>query len=596
MISNIVRFLKAVFTPFVIKQIARVPITVGIISLLLFLYKVGFKDATFKSELIQGFFIASLIIGSISVIVRYFIKDARPRLIVLPLEILLLVFYIILISHFYKIELAPFFEFLKHPFWLDFAIFVLFFRELTALRVDFRRSFISPAQLFVISFLLIIVFGGLLLMLPNASHSGIHVVDAFFTSTSAVCVTGLVVVDTGTFFTSFGQIIILVLIQIGGIGIMTFASYFSYFFRGVSSYENQIVLREMTNTERLGEVFSVLKNIIAITFLIEGIGALLIFQSINAELVPLLNDRIFFSAFHAVSGFCNAGFSTLQNSLYDGVFQFNYPLHLIIAGLIVFGGLGFPIIFNVLKFVRIKILVFFYYLFRRKKRIYYPWILNVNSRIVLLSSLVLILAGAVLFFVFEYHNTLSNHSFAGKIVTSIFASITARTAGFNTVDTAMIGLPAILTITFLMWIGASPGSTGGGIKTTTFAVAFLNILSIARGKERLEVFNREIPGNSVNRAFAIIVLSIVVISMSIFLVSFFEKDKSLLSIVFECVSAYSTVGLSRGITADLSVYSKWVIMVTMFIGRISMLTVLIAFFKKSSSGRLRYPTEDLLIN
>ena len=596
MMSNNEGFFKAVFTTFVMRQIAKIPITIAVISILLFIYKVGFKDSDYNNEIILFVYILSLIIGSFSIVTRYFFRDVRPRLLVIPLEIMLLTFNIILIFHHFNIVISPIFDFLKHSFWLEIAVFLLFFRELTALRVNFRRTFITPPQLFVFSFLSIIVFGGLLLMLPNATYTGIGVVDAFFTSTSAVCVTGLVVVDTGTFFTHFGQIIILVLIQIGGIGIMTFASYFSYFFRGVSSYENQIVLREMTNTERLGEVFSVLKNIIGITFLIEAVGAVLIFYSLDTNLVPLLNDRIFFSAFHAVSGFCNAGFSTLQNSLYDGVFQFNYSLHLIIAGLIIFGGLGFPIIFNVLKLIRIKIVVFFVKIIGKKKKTYYPWILNVNSRIVLITSLVLIVVGTILFYIFEYNNTLSAHSFAGKIVTSFFASVTARTAGFNTVDTAMLGLPAILIITFLMWIGASPGSTGGGIKTTTFAVAILNIINIARGKVRLEVFKREIPGNSVNRAYAIIILSIVVISLSVFFVSFFDPDKRLLDIGFECVSAYSTVGLSRGITADLSAYSKWIIIITMFIGRISMLTVLIAFYKKVASDKLKYPTEDLLIN
>lgn len=580
----------------IIKRIRQLPFIVSVLTIFLFLYDMGFEHKMTSSDMFYFIYTIGLIIGTISIISRYFIKESRPRLKAIPFEILLLLFLFLIINQYFKFEhLKTFLVFENHAY-LYVAIFLVFIREFSALKLNFKIAKINPAQLFVFSFLIIIIIGGLLLMLPNATNSGISFIDALFTSTSAVCVTGLVVVDTGSFFTEFGQIIILVLIQIGGIGIMTFTSYFSFFFRGASSYENQLSIREMTNTEKIGEVFSILKKIILVTFLIESIGAILIFQSLEHINFTDLSDRIYFSIFHSISGFCNAGFSTLQNSLFENPFQFNYPLQLIIAGLIIVGGIGFPIVFNLLKFIRIKITNFFIQIGGQKQSKTIPWIININSRIVVMTTLFLILFGTLFFFLFEYNNTLRNHSFFGKIVTAFFGSVTTRTAGFNTVDTAALSLPTTLIVILLMWIGASPGSTGGGIKTSTFAIAILNILSIAKGKTRLEIYKREISGTTVNRSFAIIVLSIFVISISIFLVSLFDSNLSLRDISFECISAYSTVGLSRGITSDLSVASKFVLIFTMFIGRVSMLTVLIAIFKKISSEKYRYPSENILIN
>lgn len=223
-------------------------------------------------------------------------------------------------------------------------------------------------------------------------------------------------------------------------------------------------------------------------------------------------------------------------------------------------------------------------------------IINVNTRIVLITTLILIVSGTVLLYIFEYNNTLAEHNQFGKIVTAFFGSVTTRTAGFNTVDNSALAIPTVMVVLLLMWIGASPGSTGGGIKTSTIAIALLNFISIAKGKNKIEVFKREIAQKSVNRAYAIITLSIGVIFLSVFGVSLFDRDKGLLNISFECVSAFGTVGLSRGITAALSNSSKLIIILTMFVGRVSMLTILIALFKKMALHEYRYPTEEVLIN
>ena len=480
--------------------------------------------------------------------------------------------------------------------WAYLALFLYFLREFSARKIDLNRKLLNPAQLFIVSFLCMILFGTLLLLLPTATHGDISALDAFFTATSAVCVTGLIVVDTGSFFTEFGQTIILILIQLGGLGIMTFASYFSYFFRGKSSYENQIMLKDMTNSDKIGEVFIVLKKIILLTFSIELAGAVLIFMSTRAAAIPGVFNKMFFSVFHSISAFCNAGFSTLENSLYQPEFKFNYPLQIIVLLLFVLGGIGFPILFNLYKYA-------VYYLKNQilkirypEESVYLPWVINLNTRIVLVTTAVLLSVGTILFYLSEYNNTLAEHSGFGKLVVSVFGAATPRTAGFNSVDTSALNFSTTMIIFILMWIGASPGSTGGGIKTTTFALATLNFFSLAKGKDRVEVFRREISNLSTRRAFAIISLSLMVIGTATFLIASFDEEKTLLSIAFEAFSAYSTVGLSLGITPELSSASKLVIIATMFIGRVSMLTILIALLRRVRHLNYRYPKEEILMN
>ena len=562
-------------------------------------YELGFNHDSHERELLQSFYLLVMCVGLASITVRYLFKSTRPKSSVRPFDLLLVIFLIVLI--FIDLELLfenqfSFLHFLKARIWVYIALILIFIRELASSTFNFRRMTVNPAQLFILSFLFIILVGTGMLLLPNATYTSISVIDALFTSTSAVCVTGLIVVDTGSFFTPFGQMTILMLIQLGGLGIMTFTSYFSYFFKAGSSYENQLLLSAMTNTEKLGEVFSTLKKIILITFIIEGSGALLVFYNLDITIVQSFTDRLFFSIFHSISGFCNAGFSTLSNNFYESTYRYNYPLHLIISFLIILGGIGFPIVFNLWSSVKNNFKNVLYYIIGSKERIRMLRIINVNTRIVLITTLILIVSGTLLIYIFEYNNTLAEHNQIGKIVTAFFGSVTTRTAGFNTVDNSTLAIPTIMIMILLMWIGASPGSTGGGIKTSTLAIAFLNFISLAKGKEKIEVFKREIAQKSVNRAFAIIVLSIGVIFLSIFGVSLFDRDKGLLNISFECVSAFGTVGLSRGITAALSNPSKIIIILTMFIGRVSMLTVLIALFKKLAQHEYRYPTEEVLIN
>ncbi|MBN1200064.1 MAG: ATPase [Bacteroidales bacterium] len=508
-------------------------------------------------------------------------------------DFVLIAFLIILIlNNTGLIELNVF----NRIWWTYIAIFLISFRELLLLKLNVKRSYMNPGQLFIASFILVILIGSLLLLLPGATHTGISVVNALFTATSAVCVTGLVVVDTGTYFTLFGQSIIMILIQIGGLGIMTFTSYFGYFFRGGTSYENQLLMKDMANTDKIAEIYRTFKKIILLTLAIECAGAIAIFICIDTASLYGHTDPFFFSIFHSISGFCNAGFSTFSDSLYEGSIRYNYPLQGVIALLFITGGLGFLIVFNFIKYIKHLLINRLLPPILFKRPVHKPWVINLNARIVVITTLILLIMGTSFIYLFEAKNTLSDHQGVGKILTAFFTAATPRTAGFNVVETSALHLPSILLIIFLMWVGASPGSTGGGIKTSSLAVAILNGLSLAKGRQRIELYHREISHVSVRRAFAIMFLSLSTIGISIFLVAFFEEGKDLLRIVFECFSAFGTVGLSMGITAKLSTAGKLVIILTMFIGRIGALTLIIALLRKVRFVAYRHPTEDILIN
>lgn len=576
--------------------VSKTSFTIAVFAFLLSIIDLGFLLEKDLDEFFLFTYNLGILICLISLTARLYWKKLRMHRKIVASDTFLSVFLAFVLI-FNVVSLARNGTDSLHNTWTYIALFLVFIREIYNIHFRFKYKVVNPAQLFVGSFFIIILMGSLLLMLPNATRGEISYVDALFTATSAVCVTGLAVVDTGGVFTLIGQTIILFLIQTGGLGIMTFASYFSYFFRSGSSYENQMYMGEMTNVDKLDEVFSVLKKIITVTFAIEAIGAVMLFFSITDSAVHGFGHRIYFSVFHAVSAFCNAGFSPLKNSLFEATFRFNYLFQLIIALLVIFGGLGFPIIFNSWKFFVYKIGNTFKRLLKKREKTYLPWVLNLNSKVIISTTAILLISGTIFVLIFEYNNTLTeHHSFFGKFIVSFFGSVTTRTAGFNSIDTGAMTLPTTLIFILLMWIGASPASTGGGIKTSTIAVAFLNVVSIAKGEKNLEIFGREISGVSINKSFAIILLSVVVIFTSTLGVAMFDADKNLLSIVFEVVSAYATVGLSRGITGSLTDASKIIVLITMFLGRVGMITFLMAIIKKTNNTKYRYPTEDLLIN
>ncbi|MEK9912813.1 MAG: potassium transporter TrkG, partial [Flavobacteriaceae bacterium] len=444
------------------KYFYRLSFWTSLFCFLLLIYDFGFHSSITESFDLDLFYYYALLVGLVSSVLTY-INDRKriyQRIAILD-GVSCLFSGVLLALNFFTPENYEFRQ-VSEQFSLEkFAAALLFFKGFLDLRVSYKRTALNPAQLFLISFVVIILGGTLLLSLPGATHEGIGLLDALFTATSAVCVTGLIVVDTATHFTFFGQSILLFLIQIGGLGILTFVSYFSYFFKGEISYEKQIAINQINSSGAIGKELGLLKSILIITLSIEAFSALLIFYNTDPAAFTSVSERVFFSVFHAVSAFCNAGFSTLSDSLMQGGFQFNYGLQLAIILTFVLGGLGFPIVSNIVSYLSYKTKGVFSFF---DKPNYRPWVLTLNSRIALITTIVLTVGGTLVFFGLEKDGVLSSHSGFGKLVTALFGATTPRTAGFNTVDVSHLRFPTLLLTMFLMWVGASPKSTGGGIK------------------------------------------------------------------------------------------------------------------------------------
>lgn len=481
--------------------------------------------------------------------------------------------------------------------YYNILLILIFFVEVSRGSLNILKLKFNPPLLFAGSFFFLILLGTGMLMLPTATYSYLSFTDALFTATSAVCVTGLIVVDTSTHFTPFGQGIILVLIQLGGLGVMIFVSFFGFFFQGSFSFQNQIFLKDFVNEENLDKMFKTLGKILFFTFIVEMLGAALIFYNLPT-MVDDLDQMIWFSVFHSVSAFCNAGFSIATDGLHNATMglRYAYNLHLVIALLIIAGGVGFPVVLNIYRFFGFWMKNLINIGFKGGSLHFKPKVINVNTRLAITTTVILLMLGTALFWVFERDGVLTGLDSSAQFVTAFFGAVTPRTAGFNTVDLNNLAMPTLLLTIFLMWVGASPASTGGGIKTSTLALALLNIKSIAKGINRVEYFGREISSESLQRAFGIIIMSVLVIGLCVFGLSATNPEISIRAIVFESVSAFSTVGLSLGITHQLNDTGKLILTAAMFIGRIGTLTLLVAFFKKLSSWSYRYPTEQVFIN
>ena len=452
--------------------------------------------------------------------------------------------------------------------------------------------YFNPAIVFVGSFMILVLIGSFLLILPSATNSGITFTNALFTATSAVCVTGLTVVDTAVDFTLVGQSIIIVLIQLGGIGILTFTSFFAFFFRGSSSFKEGLNTRDFIANEGLKDVFRAALNVVIFTLGVEFVGAVFIYVSVIDNVI--IDNKVYFSVFHSISAFCNAGFSTLPGGILNATVRFNYYLQWILMLMIILGGLGHNIVFNFFHYIKTYIFELFDKKIIHKK----VRIITLNTRIVIYTTLLLLIGGSLFLFISEYNHTLLHHNtIFGKITAASFNAVSPRTAGFSATDYAEMSVPSLLFIIFLMWIGGSPASTAGGIKTSTFALATLNIVAVARGKSRIQLFGRRISADSTSRAFAILSISLITIGISVMAVLIFEPEGTpILTVAFECFSAYSTVGSSINFTPTLTEPSKYVLILTMFIGRIGMLNLMVGLLRRLNHQFYEYPRENILIN
>lgn len=448
-----------------------------------------------------------------------------------------------------------------------------------------RRQLMHPMRIPVFAFATLVLLGGILLWIPLSNHTGVSFIDALFTSTSASCVTGLAVVDIGTRFTFFGHCVLIVLMEVGGLGIMTFSTMLLLAVGGKAGITNQnILISSFTSSDGTYSPTSILKEVMKFTFLIQAVGAIVFFTQ-----TPQFGtfDRVFFAIFHSVSAFCNAGFSTLPNNFMD--YSSNWVFCLNTCMLIFTGGIGFITLSELSR------------LGKRESGIRR---LSLHSRLALTTSAILIILGAVAFFFFDFHSTLAPLSLSDKILNSLFHSVSSRTAGFNTLDLSVMAAPTAFVIIMLMYIGGSPGSCAGGIKTTTSAV--LAVLGFNRflGRDRSHIMNRTIPEETVDSATRLFIISIVILAIGTLLVATIEsiaRSESgvqthafFLKVLFETTSAFATCGLSMGITASLCTVSKIVIIGLMFIGRLGPLGIITAMAKPKSE-RAWHAEENIMI-
>ncbi len=470
--------------------------------------------------------------------------------------------------------------------FIGIALFVVLALELGRFGSQLRFIKINPSIAFVLSFILIIIIGTGLLILPamTTAPGGMPLIDALFTAVSASCVTGLIVVDTATYFTFRGQMVILLLIQIGGLGIVTFATFFASFLRAGAGFKQRDLIPDYLDTETISSARRLLRQIVFLTFAIEFGAFLLIYFTWSGFEFANIGEKMFYSAFHAISAFCNAGFSIFTAGLYEPGIREAYLLHGVIALTLIVGSLGFSPVQDIFSPSRLR------------DRLAHPWKeWRLSTKISVNVAAVLLVVGTLGFFLLERNNTLDSLNLSESLITSFFQSATTRTAGFNTVDFAALATPTLILIMTLMFIGGASGSTAGGIKTSTFYVIIASVLATSQRKSKLFIGNRYIPTEVIYKSLSIFFYGIAIVLIGLFCLSITEPDTDILDLTFEQVSAFGTVGLSTGITASLSTAGKVIIILTMFLGRVGTLTFAVALSRRQSKENFKLPSNNLMV-
>lgn len=437
---------------------------------------------------------------------------------------------------------------------------------------------LSPPKVLMLGFTVLILTGSVLLSLPVATESreGLPFLDALFTATSAICVTGLVVVDTGDTFSIFGELVILMLIQIGGLGFMTFSTLFLIIMKKRISLKERLLIKESFNFTDLSGVVKIARRVFMFTLTAETIGGIILAFRFSMDMA--VGKAIYFGFFHAISNFNNAGFDLLGGFQSLTMYVDDPIVTITIGLLIILGGIGFIVIHEL-------------YDYRQTKR------LSLHTKIVLTATSILVVGATILIFLLEYHNakTLGTLSPVGKWLGAFFQSVTPRTAGANTLPIADLTYPTLFLIIFLMFVGAGSGSTASGIKVTTLTVLLATIWSQLRGKENVTLFKRKIVMETILKAFTITACGLLLVFTATFILSVTEKGFEFIVYLFEATSAFGTVGLSMGLTPELSPIGRICIIVMMFIGRLGPLTIAFALTRNRKDDAFHYPKGNIMI-
>lgn len=444
---------------------------------------------------------------------------------------------------------------------------------------NFKKSLIHPPRLLALSFLAAIVVGSLLLLIPAATASGkIKIIDAFFTATSAICVTGLIVVDTNTYFSSLGHTIIIILIQLGGLGIMTFSSFILLTAGRRVSLTGKLVVEGSLRPSAISSFRELLRDVFIFTFSIESLGAILLLIRFGQKWS--FPRAMALSVFHSISAFCNAGFSLFSENLAN--YRGDVLVNLVMMLLIVLGGLGFFVLQEIKLAIKHSL---------SGERVKF----SLHTKLVASVTTGIILAGSILIFLADFRIGLAGLPVKEKILVPLFHAVSARTAGFNTIDLNQLSVASALILILVMFVGASPGSTGGGVKTTTFGVIFAFIRSRIKGYEVPQIFSRAIRHEDIIKAYTLISLAMGLIFAATFSLLIIQPELSFKAALFEVVSAFGTVGLSLGITPQLHPLGKLVLIAVMYVGRIGPLTMLYAFSRVRPLGAYQYVEENIMV-
>lgn len=583
-------------------RVSHIIVALSMIGVLIYYY--GFPQTTeskqFLTQLIEFSFIFYIIRFIVKVIYNFnlikFFREEWLEAIVVLILIVELTFYhfsssTTLFNYFLSFgfqDLTDFSNIVIQVFFFTYVVIDLLKKR------DFKQYFkVYPGLLFMLSILIIVVVGTGLLMLPEMTKSdySISFIDAVFISTSSASVTGLTTVDISEILTFKGQVVLMFLIQLGGLNTIAFGALYLLLAKFGIGLKQHDVLEDFVNESSFLETEKMFSKIIKWTLAIEFIGFLLIFILIEpVGQLKTVSSRIFYSAFHAVSSFCNAGMSTIKDGLMNDIVATNYALHGVLLCLFFIGGFGMVYLFDIFGIKHLR------------NRMKNPWkTLRFDTRITLYTTLFLLALGALVFFIFEHDRSLEGMSSMGKAVTTFFSAMTPRSAGLSTVDFSRLSMPVLVFILFLMFVGASSGSSGGGIRVSTFAVLLSSVVSAIKRKPHVEILKRTIDTEVVLKAYSVLIFFLVGNLLGIFALLITEQSAieagrfGLMDIMFEHVSAASTVGLSTGVTQYLSTGGKVVLIIAMFVGRVGTLTIAYLFGRQAMNAKYKYPKGHIMI-
>ncbi|MDE6097882.1 MAG: potassium transporter [Muribaculaceae bacterium] len=462
-------------------------------------------------------------------------------------------------------------------------------------RLTARR--INPSMILGGSFLFFILLGSLVLMMPRCTYSGIDYSDSLFMSTSAVCITGLTTVDIAGTFTPLGLLVLGILAQIGGLGVLTFTSFFALFFSGTTSIYSQLMVKDLIYSKSMNTLLPTLLYILCFTLVVETAGAVMIYFTIPPEAGMTVDDKFIFSAFHSIMSFCNAGFSCVKGGMGNQAFMCgDQSIYIVTSVLVLAGAIGFPILVNIKDSFSDYLKRAAAWMLRQRRPDKPVHIYSLNTKLTVITTLTILLVCSVAFYLLESHNTLSGMSVYEKTVQSVFNSLTPRSAGFASVDPASFLPVTLLIVMIQMWIGGGSQSMAGGIKVNTFATMLLNLRAIVTGQSGAIAFRRCISTDSIRRANAVFALSVLSVFIYSVLLMLTEPELGTREAVFEVISAIFTVGTSLGATPMLGLWGKALLCSAMFLGRVGVISILLGFATSRRDTAMHYPKENVIIN